>query len=245
MIFFLIPVFNEEKNIPNLLSSLAKLALEEDEIKIIFSDDGSTDKSIEKIKECCTGQNYVIIGDGNNIGPGNAFNLGFEWVLQHSKSKNDSVITLEADGTSDLSLLPQMIILNKLGYSLVLASVYAQGGGFEQTSFFRRLISVVANLFFRFVFNLKTLTLSSFYRCYSVALLSTIYEKYNGKIIQENGFICMLEVLLKAVRCNARIIEIPMILKSSKRIGKSKMKILKTSYEYIRFLLQFNYKREN
>ena len=35
----------------------------------------------------------------------------------------------------------------------------------------------------------------------------------------------MLEILLKSIKLNARIIEVPMILKSDKRVGKSKMKI--------------------
>lgn len=52
----------------------------------------------------------------------------------------------------------------------------------------------------------------------------------------------MLEVLLKAIKCNADIIEVPMILDSGNRIGKSRMKILKTSFEYIRFLLFYGRK---
>ena len=128
-----------------------------------------------------------------------------------------------------------MITIHKLGFDLVLASVYAQGGGFEGTTFFRKFISTIANLIFRFFFDIKVLTLSSFYRLYSISLLRKI-EANNDVIIAENGFLCMLEILLKAIRQKATIIEIPMRLHSAKRKGKSKMKIMKTSWEYFKFL---------
>jgi hypothetical protein len=47
----------------------------------------------------------------------------------------------------------------------------------------------------------------------------------------------MVEILLKAIRADAKIIEVPMHLDSSKRKGKSKMKTFKTSMSYIRFLI--------
>jgi dolichol-phosphate mannosyltransferase len=130
-----------------------------------------------------------------------------------------------------------MLAISSLGYDLVLASVYAQGGGFDKTSFFRRLVSSVANLVFRFLFKLKILTLSSFYRVYHVSLLRKIKEK-NTPIIAEKGFICMLEILVKAVECDANVIEVPMILHSQKRVGKSKLKFLKTMLAYVRFLMK-------
>jgi hypothetical protein len=47
---------------------------------------------------------------------------------------------------------------------------------------------------------------------------------------------------MKAINCNAKIIEVPMVLKSSKRKGKSKMKILKTIIDYIKFLIKMKIK---
>ena len=87
----------------------------------------------------------------------------------------------------------------------------------------------------RTVFNIKVLTISSFYRVYKISLIKKIYEKYE-QIIEESGFISMLEILIKSIRCNASIIELPMILNSDNRNDKSKMKILKTSFEYLYFI---------
>lgn len=233
MIFFLIPVYNEASNLKNLYRELTSWQSKED-VHYVFSDDGSTDHSTKLIGELFIDRTFTILGDGLNRGPGAAFNAGFEWILKNS-SPHDKVVTLEADCTSDLSILNVMLTLHGLGYDLVLSSVYAQGGGFEKTSILRKFISTVANFMFRFLFDVKVLTLSSFYRIYSVALLKRIQERF-GNIITEPGFVCMLEILVRSIHCDAKIIEVPMQLHSSKRIGPSNMKVLKTTLHYFRFL---------
>jgi dolichol-phosphate mannosyltransferase len=240
MIYFLIPVFNESKNIGNLNRELSSLQLNSETL-FVFSDDGSTDDSKIVIEQTFKNKSFVILGDGINRGPGSAFNTGLKWIVDHSTRDKDIVVTIEADCTSDLMILPTMLMLNGAGYDLILASVYAQGGGFDQTSFIRKFISAVANFSYRFLFNVKVLTLSSFYRVYSIALLKRINDRYSGKIIEENGFVCMLEILTKAIWCNAKIIEVPMELHSSKRIGKSKMKIIKTTLQYFKYLIRMKF----
>jgi dolichol-phosphate mannosyltransferase len=235
MIYFLIPVYNESANLSNLHQELTNWQSAEP-VHYVFSDDGSKDKSVELIHHLFENKTFTVLGDGANHGPGVAFNTGFEWILNNAKPE-DKVVTLEADCTSDLGILNTMLTLTGLGYSLVLSSVYAQGGGFEKTSFIRKFISAVANFAFRFLFDVKVLTLSSFYRVYQVDLLKKIKEKY-GALITEAGFVCMLEILVRAIRCEARIIEVPMQLHSSRRIGPSNMKVVRTTLQYFRFLVK-------
>jgi dolichol-phosphate mannosyltransferase len=239
MIYFLIPVFNEEGNIP-LLSEKLNSVLPEYRKHYVFVDDFSTDGSIKTIRNCFEAKHLQIISKDKNKGPGDSFNLGFEWILQNSKSSTDLIVTLEADNTSDLSILKTMILLSENNYSLVLASVYAQGGGFDQTSFLRRTISFFSNIIFRFIFNVKVLTLSSFYRVHHVEMIKSVKSKY-GIIISESGFISMIELLIKSINAGAKIIEVPMTLYSGQRKGKSKMKVVKTSISYLKFI--FKYKK--
>jgi len=241
MIYLLIPLYNEADNLPNLYKELSSVH-HHDEVTYVFSDDGSSDASIERIHALFKDCHYQIVGDGTNHGPGYAFNTGFEWILQDSKHTDDVIVTLEADCTSDIGLLNQMIAIQKLGYDMVLASVYAQGGGFDKTTFIRKFSSAVANLLFRFLFNIKILTLSSFYRVYSIEIIRSI-QKHNPRIISENGFICMLEILIKAIHLEAKLIEVPMVLHSSKRKGKSKMKVVKTTWEYFKFLAKVKFSK--
>jgi len=235
MIYILIPVFNEEENIENLFNELNALKIEE-EVFYVFVDDGSSDKSGDLLMSYFSNKKHIVLENPGNQGPGYTFNHGFEWIIENSKSDADIIITMEADTTSDLSILPHMLINSALGYELVLASVYSQGGGFEKTSYFRKFISSISNALIRFLLGIHVNTYTSFYRVYHLSLLKKIQNKY-GQLITENGFICKLEILLKAVKVGCRIIEIPMILQSTKRKGKSKMKIFKTTIEYLKFAL--------
>lgn len=236
MTYFLIPTYNEAANVETLITNLRNTLSDQDKF-YVFSDDGSSDNSLQLIEKYLAGENYIYLGDGSNHGPGYAFNTGFEWILNHSRNSEDVVVTIEADNTSDLSILPQMLGNIELGSDLALASVYAQGGGFDKTSFFRKFLSFVANMFFRSYFDVKVLTLSSFYRVYKISLLRKIQHNFK-QIIEEVGFISMLEILLKAISLKAKIIEVPMVLHTTKRQGKSKMKVFKTTMSYLRFFLQ-------
>jgi len=238
MLYFLIPIFNEEANLELLHKNLMVALPKYQQKYYVFSDDGSKDNSVKTIQHLFANSNFIILGDGINHGPGYAFNTGFEWILKHSKNEDDKIITLEADNTSDINILPEMLTISELGYGLVLASVYAQGGRFDKTSFLRKFISSVANLFLRFFFNIKILTLSSFYRVYSIEIIKKIKEK-NAIIINEKGFISMIEILIKSIHLNATIIEVPMTLYSQKRKGKSKMKLINTMISYLRFLIKY------
>jgi glycosyltransferase involved in cell wall biosynthesis len=237
MIYFLIPFYNEEENIPMLAADLLQRTQTSDSCFVLVND-CSTDGTETALKKYFEGRNHIVLSNPVNSGPGSSFNTGFEWILANSDNDNDTVVTMEGDNTCDLDLLDQMLELNsKWKYDVVLSSVYAQGGGFSHTTVFRKLISASANLLLRLCYGIKALTLTSFYRVYNVSVLRTIQKKY-GKLITEKGFICKLELLLKAIRCDARIIEVPMVLRSEKRKGKSKMKVLKTSYRYLAFLLK-------
>lgn len=235
MLYVLIPTYNEEGNVPNLARELAHYAQRAD-VQFVFSDDGSRDRTREVIAAHFP-ERTTVLGDGINRGPGHAFAVGFAHVLQHAQDE-DLVVTMEADCTSDIRILPDMVAIAGLGYDLVLASVYAEGGGFEKTTFLRKLLSATANFVFRFVFDLKVSTLSSFYRVYRVPALRKAATRWPG-LIQEPGFICMLELLLKMIRVEARVIEVPMVLASAKRVGRSNMKLTRTTLEYFRFLYRF------
>ncbi len=236
MIYFIIPTFNESENIKKLSLNLRQ-SLTKFEKFYLFVDDASTDNTLEQINKYFDGVDFHIIDKKINVGPGDSFNQGFEWILKESKNIDDKIVTIEADNTSDIGILENMIVISNLGYSLVLASIYIQSGGFVKTSFFRKIISFFANMLFRVIFEMKVSTLSSFYRVYHLSIIEKI-KKQNKSIISESGFISMLEILIKSIKAGASIIEVPMQLNSNNRKGKSKMKIYKTSMEYLKFLFR-------
>jgi len=235
MIYFLIPVYNESLNIEDLRNELTSI-LPEMEKFFLFVDDCSKDDTPQIIKNHFDESNCHVITKEINKGPGDSFNLGFEWILENSKNDSDTIVTIEGDNTSDVSILKNMIAISNLGYDIVLASVYAQGGSLSKTTFFRKALSFFANLIMRFLLNLNILTLSSFYRVYKKSIIQDIKKNYNT-IITELGFLCKVEILIKAVRVGASVIEVPTSLRVDKRKAKSKMRIFRTFKDYLRLMM--------
>lgn len=236
MLYILIPTFNEEQNIPKLASTL-KALIDNNNYKIIIVDDHSSDKTVNTLRLELPTYNLMVIEKEINKGPGDSFLLGFQEVLSTSLNDDDMVLTFEADNTVSVDDLKLLSKIAALDFQLVLASPYAQGGGFQNTNFLRKVLSFFANLLMRFVFDVKVLTLSSFVRVYRVGLLRKMQARY-PMMIESPGFFSMAEITLKAIKCGARIIEVPVFIQSKERIGKSKMRIITTSIEYIRMLLK-------
>lgn len=232
--YFLIPVYNETANLELLSENLFRTETRSEKF-YVFVDDHSSDESVALTGRLFAGKPYHIITKDRNLGPGDSFNKGFEWILDNGADDDDLIITLEADNTSDFELIPDLVTISELGFNLVLPSVYAQGGGFQRSSFFRKLISFTANMFLRTAFNVKVQTLSSFFRLYRAGLIRKIRNDYT-MIISEKGFVCMFEILLKAIRSEARIIEVPTVLRSQNRKDRSKMKVLRTTRQYLAYV---------
>jgi dolichol-phosphate mannosyltransferase len=171
-----------------------------------------------------------------NLGPGAAFISGFRRVLTIARD-TDPIVTLEADRTSDLQILPEMLRRFDTGAQVVLASVYHPGGGLENAPFHRRALSSGANYLLRHLFEMPNVrTFSSFYRIYQAGLLRKAMQLYGLRLIEEPGFASVVELLLRLHRMGARIEEVPMVLDSSRRIGSSRMRLGRTVTAYLRMM---------
>lgn len=240
MIYFILPAYNEEKNISILLRKLHGEMIQKGiSYHVIVVDDGSTDATPEIIKSLQQKISVELCGYSPNQGVGVAFRLGFQRVLSICND-DDILVTMEADNTSNLNILYQMIMCVKEGCDLVLASPYAKGGYIKGVPFLRVLLSKGATFLLRFIFPIKGVhTYSSFYRAYQAQALRKLHEKYENKLIEEDGFESMVELLIKFGReKEIKITEVPMKLDWNKRVGKSKMRILKTSIGFLRVIFK-------
>lgn len=240
MIIFVIPAYNEEKNIQTLLIKTAeKMQKEKLPYKIIIINDGSTDDTLNRIEMMKGTLPLEVYSHYPNKGVGEAFRVGFSRAIQISRD-SDIIITKEADNTSDLGILAELISKTKNGYDVVLASCYAKEGTVIGTTFSRIVLSKVANMLLKFSSGRKDInTYSSFYRAYSVRALKEMYRIYGEKLIEEDGFECVVELLIKLCR-NGRfkITEVPMVLDGGKRVGKSKMRTFKTIKGFLKVILK-------
>jgi len=68
---------------------------------------------------------------------------------------------------------------------------------------------------------------------------------YKDKLIEEGGFICMLELLVKLHKLGYQITQVPMLLDFRIRLGSSKMKSIKNIKDTLRFIYKYLTRRGN
>jgi dolichol-phosphate mannosyltransferase len=232
----IVPVFNEVDNLERLFGGFLEFADrfgKRGELHLILVDDGSSDGTADRARELGKDLNLTVLRHEQNKGPGEAFGTGFE-ALADSLGERDWVVTMEGDNTSRHELLDQMLTRTDEGYDVVLASPYMYGGGMTNTGIHRVLLSHAGNLFVKELLGIRgILTMSSFYRLYSADTIRRLQACFGPRIVERAGFECMIELLMKMVVMEMRISEVPMVLDTSRRAGKSKMKLMRTVRGYL------------
>jgi dolichol-phosphate mannosyltransferase len=235
-LYVVVPVLNEHENVPKLIHAFRTIQIEHEakfRAQILMVDDGSTDGTAAKARNLASGINFLILSHERNLGPGYAFGTAFEYLSPHVHEQ-DVIATIEGDNTSRHELLGKMLRRLDEDYDVILASPYMYGGGITKTSSSRIFLSHAGNSFVKQMLGIRgILTMSSFYRVYRGSLIRKLQQVYGPRILERRGFESMIELLLKMICLNARISEVPMVLDTSRRAGRSKMKIVPTIAGYI------------
>lgn len=107
LISIVIPVFNEADGVSKFLDDELLPVLQEikDEKEIVIVDDGSSDKTLEKIRKTVTMEKMAVrvIVLTRNFGKEVALTVGLE------AAKGDAVIMIDADGQHPVNEIPRMI----------------------------------------------------------------------------------------------------------------------------------------
>lgn len=131
-----IPLYNEEENVPVLHERLSPV-LEKlsDDYEIIYVDDGSTDRTLEILESLQKKDRHIVVLSlRRNFGQTAAFAAGFDFA------RGDVIITMDADLQNDPEDIPRLLELIK-EYDLVSGWRKERKDPF----FSRRLPSMVAN----------------------------------------------------------------------------------------------------
>lgn len=115
LLSIIIPCFNEENNIEILYREIMEHTRDSGfDTEIVFVDDGSTDRSFEKIKMLASANQGVSgISFSKNFGKTMALLAGLR------QSTGDPVITMDADGQHPASLIPELLARCREGYRIV------------------------------------------------------------------------------------------------------------------------------
>jgi glycosyltransferase involved in cell wall biosynthesis len=137
LLSIVIPLLNEEENIPLLYEELNEVFSNRSEKnEIIFIDDGSSDKSLQILKDIQEkDKNVVIVSFRKNFGQTAAMAAGFDYA------RGDVIITMDADLQNDPHDIPKLLEQIEAGNDVV------TGWRFDRKDTFinRRLPSIIAN----------------------------------------------------------------------------------------------------
>lgn len=234
-LWVIVPVLNEVGNVARLMGSFRAIAKEfsEYDSRFLMVDDGSRDGTARLARDLAEGLTFEVLTHQTNVGPGRAFGTAFK-SLMGRLSPDDWVVTIEGDNTSRLELLRQMMTRSAEGFDVVLASPYLYGGGITNTTAYRVMLSQIANVFVKEALGLHGIvTMSSFFRLYRGHVLLGLQSCFGDEILERPGFESMIELLLKLVFMQCTISEVAMVLDTSQRVGKSKMRIARTAFNYV------------
>jgi len=132
-----IPLLNEEENIPKLYREISEVltGINRDH-EIVFVDDGSTDTSLQLLKELQQkDSSVVVVSFRKNFGQTAAMAAGFDYA------RGDVIITMDADLQNDPRDIPLLLEKVDEGFDVVTGWRYDRKDPFIN----RRLPSMIAN----------------------------------------------------------------------------------------------------
>lgn len=243
MIYIVIPAYNEEQGINSAVKGIVS-NLGKRKYQLVVVDDGSHDKTVARLRDLKKKYPLEILRHDCNSGPGAAVRTGIEWILTKARD-SDVVVTMESGGVSEKGLVLKMVRAVERGEAnVVLAGCYAPGGGMKNVPLKRQLLSRTANGLLRLAFPIPGVsTYSSLLRVYQIGALKKAKNKFNGKIIVDDGFFSTIEMLIKLSKCKwVKIMEIPMTLDWGEGKRISRMRIGRTIMSHL--INIFRYKLE-
>ena len=145
MLSVVIPVFQEEENLPVLYQRLAEVMRQLDATyEIIFVDDGSRDRSVEIVHSLAAHDSRVLVVElSRNFGHQAAISAGLDY------SRGDAVIVMDADLQDPPEVLPQFVAKWREGHDVVYAVREERKEGWLKRalySVFYRLLQRIANV---------------------------------------------------------------------------------------------------
>jgi dolichol-phosphate mannosyltransferase len=215
-----VPTYNEKGNIQAIYEKIFKAA---GQCHLLIVDDNSPDGTgllADRIAK--KDKRVFVLHRQGKMGLGSAYVHGMEYAL---KKGYENVIAMDADLSHDPSNLPKMLELAKK-YDLIIGSRYVQDGGMVNWTGRRFIISRAANLYCQWVLGLRQDDCSGGFKCYRADLL----KKIGLQKVFAKGYSFQVEILYRAVRAGAKVIEIPIIF-VNRHVGESKLN-LKELWEF-------------
>jgi len=211
-LLIIIPTYNEKENIIQLVKSILNII---PDAHILIIDDNSPDGTADEVNAVFSENTFLhIIKRNGKQGVASAFLMGFSWGIENGF---EILLAMDADFSHNPKYIPNMLkeIENT---DLVIGSRNIKGGGIENRTFLRNLLTKCASIYCRVLLRCPIMDITGGYNMYRKSTL----ERIGLESIVSRGYSFQIEIKYKAYRNKCRIIEIPIIFPNRTK-GQSKM----------------------
>lgn len=243
-VFIVLPAFNEAARIGRLLDNTDD-ALDEAGLayQIIVVDDGSTDNTAAIVRERALRMPILLKQHAQNQGLGATIRDGLLAAVELA-SPADVIITMDADDTHSPGLILRMVRLIREGFDVVIASRYQPGSRSIGVPWSRRVLSYGASWLFRVLYPISGVRdYTCGYRAYRAEVIQQAVRRYADDFLNQDGFQCMVDILLKLRPMQLVFGEVPFILRYDQKEGATKMRIGRTIRQTLAVLVQRKFTR--
>jgi len=233
-----LPAYNEEATIPALFPRFKEVFPNPSAAyRIVLYNDGCTDRTVERALEWQDRLNIEVIGKPVNMGLGEGVRSLVAHVAERGAA-DDVLFLMDCDDTHHPRQFAEMLAALDTGYVVVIASRYQAGSRIAGVAAYRQLLSLGAATLFKMLHwcrGVRDYTCG--FRGYRIAVLQHARAHYGARLIQERGFACMVELLLKLNHLGARMCEVPLDLRYDLKHSASKMDVGGTTVRLLKKLI--------
>jgi dolichol-phosphate mannosyltransferase len=201
-------------------------------VELVMVDDGSSDGSAELLQRPPAGSpwRHVVARHERNLGLGAALTTGLR------AAKGSVICTYDADCTYDPALIPALVnLLESSGADIACGSPYHPQGGVEGVPGWRLVLSRGASRLYGLLAKRHLFCYTSMFRVHRAP-----YARPDW--ISNSGFVGVTELLLRALEEGARVVELPVTLRT-RALGQSKMRIAGTMAKHLALMGRYARRR--
>jgi dolichol-phosphate mannosyltransferase len=228
-VWIVLPAFNEEASLPPLLAAVEETMAEAGlAYHVVVVDDGSSDATRTIAEEAARRLPLTLEVHPENLGLGAAIRDGLTRAAALA-APGDVVITMDADNSHGPELIPRMARRVAEGSGVVIASRYRPGSVVRGVGVGRRWLSAGGSWLFRVLFPTRGVRdFTCGFRAYRADVLQAALAEEGAGFFDQDGFQCMVDILLKLRRRGVEFSEVPLVLRYDRKGGASKMRVGRT-----------------
>lgn len=205
------PTYNERENIEQIVPAVLEAA----PVDLLIIDDSSPDGTGELVTEMAqTEPRLQLLSRAGKEGLGPAYLAGFAWGLERGYQR---LVEMDADFSHPPRFLPDMLATLEEA-DVAVGSRWVPGGGVENWSLLRKMISRGGSLYARTILGVGVRDLTAGF----VGWRAEVLKSLDLSTVAAKGYVFQIEMKYRALKAGYRVQEFP-IQFPDRVAGESKM----------------------